>query len=85
MRDQDGYVYVYSHDKTAHMNLPTGWSFPSPKGRSKDRVPTILRGSGRALNPVWTRDIFRRPVVFIHRNKCFRSAISYHRSLKRYL
>ncbi|MCS7254369.1 MAG: serine hydrolase [Armatimonadota bacterium] len=35
--------------------------------------------------PKWTKDIHKRGAVFVHRQKCYRSGISYHPILKRYL
>jgi hypothetical protein len=36
-------------------------------------------------SPVWTGDIGKRGSVFTHRGKSYRSSISYHAPLKRYL
>jgi CubicO group peptidase (beta-lactamase class C family) len=84
---KDGYVYVYSHDNdSAYEPADRMVLARVPKGEINIKgAYEFFDGLESSGNPAWTRDISRRQAVFIHRDKCFRSSISYHPKLKRYL
>jgi hypothetical protein len=84
---RDAFVYVYSHD---------GASAYQPADRMvlarvpKDKIALrdayeFFRGLGPKGEPLWTTDIDDRGAVFTHYGKCYRSGISYHSALERYL
>jgi len=84
---RDGYVYLFSHDNdSAYEPADRMVLARVPKGEIKKRdAYEFFDGMDASGNPAWTKDISRRQAVFIHRNKCYRSAISYHPKSKRYL
>jgi CubicO group peptidase (beta-lactamase class C family) len=84
---RDEYVYVYSHDNGSAYDPADRMVLARvPKGALKNRnAYEFFHGLDARGDPAWTRDISRRQAVFIHRKKCYRSAISYHPKLKRYL
>jgi len=84
---RDEFVYIYSHD---------GDSAYEPADRMvlarAARGELVARGAYEFLQkldaagrPVWTDDVRRRGAVFEHAGQCYRSTVSYHAGLRRYL
>jgi hypothetical protein len=84
---RDGYVYAYSHDGPL-ADTPADrfilMRAPKDKVISRDVWEFFVKvdASGQ---PVWSRDITQRGPVFLHRDSCLRSAMTYCAPLKRYL
>ncbi|MAG94790.1 MAG: hypothetical protein CMJ48_13765 [Planctomycetaceae bacterium] len=83
---RDEHVYVYSQDsdsayeRTDQMVLAR---VPAKQITRRDAYEFFHELRDGA--PVWTRDIGKRGAVFTHVGNCYRSSISYHRALKRYI
>lgn len=84
---RDNYVYVYSPDSnSAYEPADTMVLARVAKEAILDQsayeffVKTDSQG-----NPVWSREISQRGTVFYHPGNCYRSGITYHPVLKRYL
>jgi hypothetical protein len=84
---RDGYVYVYSFDgDSAYQPSDRMILARVPAGRVREREAyELFVKLDRAGEPVWTKDIRRRGAVFRHPGRCYRSSITYHAALKRYL
>jgi CubicO group peptidase (beta-lactamase class C family) len=84
---RDGYVYVYSPDHDSayepadHLVLAR-----VPKERIlKREAYEFLQSLDATGRPRWTKDIAQRGGVFSHPRRTYRSQVSYHAGLKRYL
>ncbi len=84
---RDGYAYVYSPDHdSAYEPADRLVLARVPVGRIRDRgayeffQSTDARGRSR-----WTSEVARRGAVFTHARHCYRSQVTYHPGLKRYL
>jgi hypothetical protein len=84
---RDEYVYVYSPDADSayepadHLVLAR-----VPKGRIRERgAYELLEAVDANGRPRWTKERARRGAVFTHRGRAYRSQVSYHPILKRYL
>jgi CubicO group peptidase (beta-lactamase class C family) len=84
---RDEYVYVYSHDNdSAYEPADRMVLARVAKGAMKNRdAYEFFNGLDASGNPLWTLDIVQRQAVFTHQGKSFRSSISYHPKLRRYL
>jgi CubicO group peptidase (beta-lactamase class C family) len=84
---RDHYVYIYSHDSdSAYRPADRVVLARVPKDRIRDRAAYSffvgLKTDGR---PAWTVDPNEREAVFKHPGKCYRTSVSYHAKLGRYL
>ncbi|MGQ9575021.1 MAG: serine hydrolase [Thermoguttaceae bacterium] len=84
---RDQYVYVYSHDSdSAYQPADQMVLARAPKDRLTQRdAYEFFCGLDRHGSPTWTKQIRQRRAVFVHPGKCYRSGISYHPGLRRYL
>ena len=84
---RDAYVYVVSHDHdSAYKPADRMVLARVPKAQVMRREAyEFFQKRDADGGPVWTRDIARRGAVFEHPKQCYRSGISYHVGLKRYL
>jgi hypothetical protein len=56
------------------------------KGRIRERdAYEFFIGLDRDEQPAWSKDLHKRGGVFTHKGRCYRSGITYHAGLKRYL
>jgi CubicO group peptidase (beta-lactamase class C family) len=84
---RDEFVYVYSPDgDSAYVPADRMVLARVAKGKMKQRDAyeffTGLDGKGQ---PLWSKEIADRGAVFTHKNRCFRSGITFNAGLKRYL
>ncbi len=81
------YVYIYSHDHDSAYEAADRMVLARvPKGQIRNRgAYEFLRGLDNRSEPIWTKAIKQRGAVFVHKDKCYRSGISYNPALKRYL
>ncbi len=84
---RDDFVYVYSMDgDSAYVASDRMVLARVPKGRIAEQAAyeffVALDAAGR---PRWSRDVAQRGAVFTHPGNCYRSGITYHAALKRYL
>ena len=84
---RDGYVYVYSPDHHSAYEPADRLLLarvPREQLRRRDAYEFLqsLDAQGR---PYWTKDLARRGSVFSHPRRTYRSQVSYHAGLKRYL
>ncbi len=57
-----------------------------PLGQIRERgAYEFFKALDPASQPAWTRNIRERGAVFVNPGRCYRSGISYHAGLKRYL
>ena len=84
---RDEYVYIYSPDsESAYKPADRMVLARVPKDRILERdAYEFFEGIDEEGKPKWTRDIRKRGGVFRHPGKCYRSGISYHPVLQRYL
>ncbi len=84
---RDDYVYIYSPDAdTAYRAADRMVLARVPKGRIAERgAYEFFACMGADGTSIWTNDITKRGSVFYHPGGCYRSAISFHAGLKRYL
>jgi len=84
---RDGYVYMVSHDNpSAYLPAYRFILTRVPKNQiTKHTAYEFFKASGVNGNPMWTADITQRGAIFTHRDRCFRSGISYNAALRRYL
>jgi CubicO group peptidase (beta-lactamase class C family) len=83
---RDTYVYVYSHDAdSAYQRADRMVLARVPANRIRDRAAYRFFEGLQDGAPVWTRDIQRRGPVFTCPGACYRSSVSYHAGLRRYL
>jgi hypothetical protein len=80
-------VYVYSHDaNSAYERADRMVLARVPKGRLRERdAYEFFVELDVQSQPAWSRDINQRGAVFSHPGACYRSGITYHAGLKRYL
>ena len=90
-RDYDGardaYVYAYSHDgPRADTPADRFVLMRAPRGdlNRREAWEFVERLDGEG-GPRWTREIERRGAIFVHRDGCLRSAMTYCAPLGRYL
>ena len=84
---RDDYVYTYSPDHdSAYQPADRLVLARVPKGRIRDRdAYEFLETLDAQGHPRWTREIARRGAVFAHPGRAYRSQVTYHPALKRYL
>ena len=84
---RDEYVYVYSHDNdSAYEPADRTVLARVPKDRLTDRAAyEFFARIDDQGQPVWTRDIAGRGAVFTNSGSCYRTAVTYHPALRRYL
>ena len=83
----DDFVYTYSPDAESAYDPADHFVLARVrKTRIKDRdAYEFFRRLDSAGRPEWTKSIAERGAVFSNRGKCYRSSITYHPGLKRYL
>jgi CubicO group peptidase (beta-lactamase class C family) len=84
---RDSYVYVYSPDHDSAYEPADRLVLarvPKAQIRKREAVEFLesLDAQGR---PRWTKDIAQRGAAFVHPRRSYRSQVSYHAGLKRYL
>jgi CubicO group peptidase (beta-lactamase class C family) len=84
---RDDFVYVYSHDHASAYQPADRMVLARVR---KDRLVErsayeFFKGFDASGQPSWTKDIRERGAVFEHAERCYRSTVSYHAGLKRYL
>jgi CubicO group peptidase (beta-lactamase class C family) len=90
-RDYDGamddYVYVYSHDSdSAYRPADRVVLARVPKGRIGDRdAYAFFTGLEAEGGPAWGAALHERGAVFSNPGRCYRTSVSYHAKLGRYL
>lgn len=84
---RDEYVYVYSHDDaSAYKNSDHFVLARVPKNHLRDwQKYEYFAGYDKANRPKWSEDIRKRKPIFTNPGKCYRSGITYHKGLKKYL
>ena len=84
---RDDYVYVYSHDSdSAYQPADRVVLARVPKDRIRDRdAYAFFTGLGADGGPAWTALVNERGAVFSNPGKCYRTSVSYHAKLRRYL
>ncbi len=84
---RDSYVYIYSHDNdSAYERADRMVMARVPRGKITERAAyEFFEGLDSQGKPSWSADVSRRGAVFEHKNKCYRSSMSYNPGLKRYL
>jgi CubicO group peptidase (beta-lactamase class C family) len=84
---RDRYVYVYSHDEeTAYKASDNMVLARIPGDRLKEQGNCeYFAGFSGDHQPLWSEDYQKRSAVFTNPGKCYRSGITYHAGLKRYL
>ncbi|WP_257669482.1 serine hydrolase [Parapedobacter tibetensis] len=84
---RDEYVYIYSHDEaSAYKNSDHFVLARVPKKQLKDwQQYEFFAGYENDNQPKWSEDIRKRKPVFTNPGKCYRSGITYHKGLKKYL
>ncbi|MPY91247.1 MAG: serine hydrolase [Luteitalea sp.] len=84
---RDTYVYIYSPDRdSAYKPADRLVLARVPKDRIRERdAYEFLERVDAAGGPVWTRDIARRGAAFSFPGLVYRSQVTYHPALKRYL
>jgi CubicO group peptidase (beta-lactamase class C family) len=84
-RDTFAYVYSPDHD-SAYEPADRLVLARVPAARIRDRhAYEFFEGLDAQGRPRWTRDLSHRGAVFTHPQHCYRSQVSYHAGLKRYL
>lgn len=84
---RDAFVYIYSHDSDSAYERADRMVLarvPKDRIRRREAYEFFQRLDDRA-EPVWTGDVARRGAVFSNPGRCYRSGVSYHASLRRYL
>ncbi len=83
---RDAYVYLYSPDSpSAYRRADRMVLARVPKDRITDPAAYEYFQEIREGSPVWTRDVHRRGAVFVHAGHCYRSSVTWHPVLRRYL
>jgi CubicO group peptidase (beta-lactamase class C family) len=84
---RDGYVYVYSPDHdSAYESADRLVLARVQKDRIRERdAYEFLEALDPQGRPRWTKEIARRGAVFTHPGRAYRSQVSYHAIMKRYL
>lgn len=84
---RDDYVYVYSHDNGSAYSPADRMVLarvPLDQIRVRAAYEFFVQVDPNGL-PRWRRNSNERGAVFVHRERCWRSGISYNAGLKRYL
>jgi hypothetical protein len=84
---RDRYVYVYSFDSDSAYQPADRMVMarvPKHRIRERDAYEFFVR-TGSSGGPVWSDAIGDRGAVFEHAGQCYRSGITYHPVLQRYL
>jgi CubicO group peptidase (beta-lactamase class C family) len=83
----DGYVYVYSPDSDSAYELADGLVLARvPRQRISERAAyEFFAGLDARGQPRWTHDLAQRQPVLVHPGRCYRTSVSFHRGLGRYL
>jgi hypothetical protein len=84
---RDAYVYVYSQDTDSAYDRADRMVLarvPRDQIRDLAAYEYFVQLDARQ-DPVWTRDVAQRGAVFSHPGACYRSGITYHIGLRRYL
>jgi CubicO group peptidase (beta-lactamase class C family) len=84
---RDEFVYVYSQDAdSAYTPADRMVLARVPKGKIKERdAYEFFKGLDKEEAPIWSNQIAERGAVFTHKQRCYRSGITYNAGLKRYL
>jgi CubicO group peptidase (beta-lactamase class C family) len=84
---RDDFVYIYSPDSDrAYARADRMVLARVRKERLRERAAyEFFERCETGQEPVWTRDLARRGAVFVHPGACYRSSVSYHPALRRYL
>jgi CubicO group peptidase (beta-lactamase class C family) len=84
---RDGYAYVYSPDHDSAYERADRLVLarvPVERIRERAAYEFLMEVDARG-RPTWTPDVARRGAAFDHARQCYRSQVSYHPGLKRYL
>ncbi|MDZ4403398.1 MAG: serine hydrolase [Prosthecobacter sp.] len=84
---RDGFVYIHSHDSDSAYERADRFVLarvPKDKLRDRSEYEFFVR-TGQDGAALWSADITQRGAVFANPGACYRSSISYHPALKRYL
>jgi CubicO group peptidase (beta-lactamase class C family) len=84
---RDEFVYIYSHDvDSAYVAADRMVLARVPTDKLCDRgAYKFFAGLDSSGQPRWSADVANRGAVFEHPGKCYRSTVSYHATMKRYL
>lgn len=84
---RDSYVYLYSQDSDSAYERADHFVLARvPKGRLHERAAyEFFVRLDSAGQPVWSKSVSERGPVFTQAGMCYRSSMSYHPGLKRYL
>lgn len=84
---RDDFVYVYSKDGDSAYDAADAMVLARvPRARITERAAyQFFAGTAGAAGPRWTSDVARRAPVFTFPGQCYRTGITYHAGLKRYL
>ncbi len=83
---RDDYVYIYSPDSdSAYVRADRMVLARVHRSRILQREAYEFFRRLEYGRPVWTRDIAQRGAVFAHPGGCYRSSVSFHSGLRRYL
>jgi hypothetical protein len=84
---RDSFVYVYSPDSDSAYDAADRMVLARvPKDRIRERdAYEFFRGFDQRQQPLWSRDLAGRGAVFSHAGRCYRSGITHHAALRRYL
>ena len=82
----DDFVYIYSHDShSAYQHSDRFVLARVPRDRIESRDAYEFFVELRAGEPIWSHDIAKRGAVFLHRDRCYRSGITFNSGLQRFL
>ena len=85
-RARDSYAYIYSPDHdSAYEPADRLVLARVPVGRIRDRSAYEFFERLEGGESRWTHDVAQRGAIFTHPQHCYRSQVSYHPALKRYL
>ncbi len=84
---KDEYVYIYSHnEESAYKNSDHFVLARVPKNQLRDwQKYEYFAGYEKNNQPRWSEDVRKRKPIFTNPGKCYRSGITYHKGLKKYL
>lgn len=84
---RDGFVYIYSHDAdSAYTPADRMVLARVPSSRIRERgAYQFFKSLDATDQPIWTSSIAERGAVFTHAGRCYRSGITYHAGVRRYL
>ncbi|MBN2508539.1 MAG: serine hydrolase [Verrucomicrobia bacterium] len=84
---RDAFVYLYSPDHDNAYEPADRMALarvPSHQVRVRDAYEFFVQRDAKG-QPVWTKDIARRGAVFMNPGRCYRSGVTFHAPLNRYL